>query len=174
MANQIPEKVINFEVYLDSVTLLGMADVQLPDIESMTETVKGAGIAGEIETPTLGHFGSMTATLNFRTVTTDVVKMSAQKVHHIDVRGAIQVLDAGAGTYRAVPCKVVMRGITKKTGLGKLEPGAAMDTSTEMEVVYMKITLDGVDRIELDKFNFVHVVDGVDYMSSIRTALGRA
>ena len=56
MVNQVPEKLINFRVYLDGNNLIGVADVELPSIEAMTETVKGAGIAGEIDSPTLGHF----------------------------------------------------------------------------------------------------------------------
>ena len=42
----------------------------------------------------------------------------------------------------------------------------------EFEVVYMKIELDGRERVELDKYNYKYVVDGVDQMASVRTALG--
>ncbi|UTW68684.1 phage major tail tube protein [Anaerobacillus sp. HL2] len=40
-------------------------DVQLPSLEAMTETVKGAGIAGEVDSPVIGHFGSLGITLNY-------------------------------------------------------------------------------------------------------------
>lgn len=172
MANQIPEKLINFRVYLDGVDLLGVADVQLPSMEAMTDTVKGAGIAGEIESPVLGHFQSMTATINWRTVTRNQIALAAQKVHHIDARGAIQIMDAGAGAYIVVPCKVVMRGTPKKTDLGKLEVGAQQEAQTELEVIYLKLTLDGVDRLELDKLNYIHNVDGEDSLAEVRSALG--
>ena len=62
-SNQIPERLINFRVYLDGSDLLGVASVELPSLESMSDTVSGAGIAGEVESPILGHFGSMTVTL---------------------------------------------------------------------------------------------------------------
>lgn len=56
---RVPEKLINFKVYKDKTDFIGLADVTLPTLESMTETVSGAGIAGEVDSPTLGHYGSM-------------------------------------------------------------------------------------------------------------------
>ena len=172
MANKIPEKLINFRVYLDAVDLLGVADVTLPSLEAMTDTVRGAGIAGEIDSPVLGHFGSMACTLNWRTTTRNHAALAEQKRHNLTVRGAIQQLDAGDGTYKAVPCKVVLGGVPKKTDLGKFEVGAAQDASTELEVTYIKLVLDGENMIELDKLNYIYAVRGVDQMAGIRTALG--
>ena len=45
MANTVPEKLINYKVYLDGSDMVGLADVELPNFEAMTETIKGAGIA---------------------------------------------------------------------------------------------------------------------------------
>ena len=67
-SNMIPERLIGFRVYNDSNDLLGIANVTMPTIEAMFDTVSGAGIAGEVETPVLGHYGSMTTTLNWRTI----------------------------------------------------------------------------------------------------------
>ena len=41
--NVVPEKLINFRAYNDGNDLLGVTDVQLPSLDAMTETVKGAG-----------------------------------------------------------------------------------------------------------------------------------
>lgn len=65
---KVPEKLINFRVYKDSTDYIGLADVTLPSLEAMTETVSGAGIAGEVDSPTLGHMGSMETVLNWRTL----------------------------------------------------------------------------------------------------------
>ena len=46
--NVVPEKLINFRAYNDGNDLLGVTDVQLPSLDAMTETVKGAGIAGRL------------------------------------------------------------------------------------------------------------------------------
>ena len=45
--NQIPERLINFNIYKDGIRgVLGVADVELPSLEAMTDTLTGAGIAG--------------------------------------------------------------------------------------------------------------------------------
>ena len=49
-----------------------------------------------------------------------------------------------------------------------------MDTQMEFEVVYMKIYLDNRERIELDKYNYIYKVDGVDQLTDVRIALGKA
>ena len=63
----VPEKLINFRVYQDGADLLGVADVSLPSLEAMTETVKGAGVAGEVDSPVLGQ-GGRKADLLFRRI----------------------------------------------------------------------------------------------------------
>ena len=139
----------------------------------MTETIKGAGIAGEIDSPTLGHFGSMTLTLNWRTITADNAGILLEpKAHSFDLRAAQQQYDAGSGAYGISPAKVVVKATPKTTNLGKLEVGTMTDTSSEFEVSYIKITVDNKEILELDKLNFIYKVNGTDYMSDARTALG--
>jgi P2 family phage contractile tail tube protein len=170
--NIIPEKLINFRVYLDGTDLLGAADVELPSLEYMKETVKGAGIAGEFESPVLGHTGSLSLTINWRTPTRDVLRLAAPKAHALDVRGALQLYDAGLGEYVVTPLKVVVRAIPKAPKMGKFEPGAQTDSSSEFEVIYLKIVLDEEDMVEIDKLNYICIIDGTDYLSAVRSALG--
>ncbi|MCC1846516.1 phage major tail tube protein, partial [Salmonella enterica subsp. enterica serovar Indiana] len=75
--------------------MIGIADAKLPSIEMMTETVSGAGIAGEIETGTLGHFKSMSVSLKWRTLTADGTNLFLSSSHQVDFRGSQQVYDAG-------------------------------------------------------------------------------
>lgn len=170
--NEIPEKLINFRVYQDGTDLLGVADAQLPSLEAMTDTVKGAGIAGEVESPNLGHFGSMTVSINWRTVTANLTGLAVQKAHQLDLRGAQQVYDAAKGEYAVKPLKVVVKAIPKKVDLGKLDVGAGQDSSWEGEVVYMKVLIAGEEKIELDKYNYIYKVNGTDYLAEVRKGLG--
>ena len=71
----IPEKSINFSVYLEGRDLLGMAEGTIPALEAMTSEVKGAGIAGTVDSIVLGHFNSTTLNLKWRTVTDDFLKL---------------------------------------------------------------------------------------------------
>jgi len=172
MANKVPEKLINFRVYQDGTDMLGTSDVELPNLEAMTDTVKGAGIAGEVESPILGHYGSMGLTLNWRTVSENVMKLAAPKAHQLDLRGAMQVYDAGDGKYHSTPLKVLVKATPKNTQVGKLEVGSTQDAVSEFEVSYIKILVDGKEMVEIDKYNFICVIDGEDYLADVRKNLG--
>lgn len=171
--NVIPERLNDFRVYLDGSTdLFGIADIELPSFEALTETVSGAGIAGEYESPTLGHFGSMKLTLNWRTVTKDLLRLLRQRAQRLDCRGAFQEYDAASGSHHIRQVRVVVQGLPTTVSPGSFEKNAASDGSTEIEVLYIKIDIDGSTIVELDKLNYKFVVDGVDYLSNVRRALG--
>lgn len=80
------QSIINFKVYEDSVEYVGMAQATLPDLTALTQSISGAGIAGNVEAVILGHFDAMTLGLNFRTVTDQSVKLSEPRRHTIDLR----------------------------------------------------------------------------------------
>ena len=65
-----------------------------------------------------------------------------------------------------------MRGVPKKTELGKLDVGATTGTANTIETAYLKVTIDGETVLELDKFNYICNIGGVDYMADVREALG--
>jgi P2 family phage contractile tail tube protein len=173
MANDIPEKLINFAVYDDGTDMVGAADVTLPSLEFMTDTVSGAGVAGEFDSPVIGHLKAMELELKWRTVTQNVLKLAAPKSHQLDLRGSIQVFDAGNATYKTVPLKVVVKAIPKKTDLGKLEVGKPQDSGSTFSLTYLKITLAGEEKVEIDIFNYKCVIDGEDYLASVRADLGK-
>lgn len=168
----VPEKLINYRVYLNGNDMIGTSDVTLPKLDAMTETVKGAGIAGEVESPVLGHFSSMELELNWRTLEKSNVLLASPKGVHLDLRGAQQVYDSGSGSFVARAVKVVVRGVPKSTELGKLDVGATTDTKNTIEVNYIKITIDGSTVLEIDKYNYICIIDGTDYLADVRTALG--
>ncbi|MCG8637482.1 MAG: phage major tail tube protein [Desulfobacterales bacterium] len=172
MSNKMPEKLINFRVYKDGNDLLGVADVDLPDLEAMTDTIKGAGIAGEVESPVLGHFGPMPMTINWRTVTGNTMALAQPKSHQLELRAATQNYDSAAGEYSTGSQKVVVKATPKKTALGKLDVGTKQDSGSEFECNYIKIWLDGQEKLEIDKYNFICVIDGVDVLADVRKALG--
>ena len=171
---QVPEKLINFRVYKDGTDLIGVADVSMPSFEAVTDTVKGAGLAGEFDSPVLGHFKSMEVQLNWRTVNKNNSFLAKPESVTLDLRGAQQVYDSGTGKFKTSRLKVVVRGVPKKFEMGKLDMGASVGSSNTLEVNYIKVTLDDKDVIELDKFNYIYKVDGEDWLADVREALGLA
>ena len=169
---QVPEKLINFRVYQDGDDLVGIADVELPSLEAMTETVSGAGIAGEVDSPVLGHYGSMELTLNWRTLEKKNVLLAAHNGVALDLRGAQQVYDSSAAKLVVKGVKCIVRGIPKNAELGSFQVGSPTETSNVIEVTYIKLTIDGEDVLEIDKYNFINRVNGTDLLADVREALG--
>ncbi|MDR1510428.1 MAG: phage major tail tube protein, partial [Synergistaceae bacterium] len=151
----------------------GIAEVTLPNFEAMTETTSGAGIAGEIEMPVLGHIGSMTVEISWRTMTADATKLLKQEGQYLDMRGSIEQYNERTGDLSSFPMKVTVFGVPKNLNLGNLNVGTGSDTSTELECTYIKVTLDGREVIEFDRFNYIYRVHGKDYLASVRRDLGK-
>ena len=59
--NVIPEVLNHFNVYNDSAKkLIGISgELELPEMEAITDTLEGSGVLGEIEDPVTGQFSSM-------------------------------------------------------------------------------------------------------------------
>lgn len=90
----------------------------------------------------------------------------------MEFRGANENYDAGTGEIITEAVKVNVRALPKKGELDSFKPADHTDTKTTMEVIYLKQTIDGKRTIEIDKLNYIHYVNGVDYLESIRKALG--
>ena len=172
-ANPIPDKLINAAVYYETDELLGMATVKLPELSYMSENISGLGIAGELETPVMGHFQSITLALTWNTMTKDAVKLMQTMSHQINVRASIQRYDGASGKLESQAVKLVANVMPKKTGMGKTEPGKKMDSETEMEASYLKLWIGGEEMLEIDKFNFICRIMGKDMLSTVRADLGK-
>jgi P2 family phage contractile tail tube protein len=172
-SNNVPERLVNFRVYYaGAVDLLGIATVDLPELEAMSDTVSGAGIAGEVESPILGHFGSMTTTFSWRTIENSAMVLCQQKAHPVEIRGSQQVYDAASGVYKTVPVRVAMRIVPKTVTFGTFEPGATTDTEQEFEVLYLSVMVNNIQVCEIDKLNYVAMIGGQDALAGVRKDLG--
>lgn len=166
------QAVINFKVYEDGNEHLGLASVVLPDLTYLTQSISGAGIAGNIEVPIIGHMDTMSTTINFRTTTKAAAKLAAPKRHQIELRAAQQEEDPVSGTIKVVPVKHVMVVLPKSNKGGTVQPASPTDGSGEYSVRYLKTVINGEVVTEIDPINFICVIDGVDYLADVRTALG--
>jgi hypothetical protein len=168
-----PAKLSNATVYLDNDIILGVADVELPTIEYDSESLNGLGIGGEIELPNPAAVQAMSATLNFKTVTPRFAVLSAPKPHTISLLGAMQWHNPYDKTNRFVQVRAFMIATPKSSNSGKSEQGQPMESSIEFSVQVYKLEIDGSVYMEVDPENFKLVIDGEDYLSDIRAAMGR-
>jgi P2 family phage contractile tail tube protein len=170
--NTIPERIVGHRVYRNGKDLLGVADVELPKIQYITETLKGAGILGELETPTTGQTKALKTKINFRTTTPDMISLLDCSGHDLEFRAAIQKYDVSSGGRSFNADRIVIRGFPSEGELGKFESGASGNSSVELECVYLKYVINDVTVLEIDKLNYKYVVNGVDSLSVVREALG--
>ena len=167
------ESVINFAVYEDSVEYVGMAGVTLPNLAAIVQTLSGAGIAGNVEVPVLGHYDVMSLTLNFRTTTEHSVRLSEPRRHNIDLRMAQQIEDTVAGEVKVQSIKHVLVVVPKTDTGGSIAPAAPTNGSGEYSVRYWATYIDGAKVREIDPLNFICEVNGVDYLADVRKAIGK-
>ncbi len=170
---KVENGVTNFAVYEDATEYYGMAEVTLPEISSITEEVKGAGISGTFNGAFVGHIEAMTLTLNFRSVTKAAIRLLEPRNHQIDLRASQQVWDSGAGRFKQSHVKHVLMVTPTKYSPGKLAPASPAESSGEYAVTYFATYIDGVKIMEIDILNFIFFVNGVDYLEDVRKALGK-
>ncbi|RAV18831.1 phage major tail tube protein [Paenibacillus contaminans] len=166
------ERVIDYSVFLNGTEYLGTATATLPEITYLVDTIKGGGINGEMEAPAPGQTGTMTLTLNWRTIEAAAAKLIAPKSHALDLRASIQTFDPATSEYKETAFKVTVRGRPLALSMGNLEPAATMDTNNTFSISYLKVMIDGVEALEIDKYNYVHKVYGVDYLAATKANLG--
>jgi len=167
-ANPIPEKVVNYNVYDEGEKLVGISgEVTLPNLEAMAETISGAGILGEYQSITPGHFGSLTMDLVFRTLYDTSFKLMDPAGKTLTLRASQQSYDVSGGMDHR-PLKIVLKVVPKGINLGKIAVGGSTDTTNTVEVLYIKITENGKVLLELDKLSFIFKLNGVDILAAVR------
>jgi len=167
-SNFIPEKINDANVYLNGNRMIGVAsEVELPEINMMTSKIEGMGIGGEIDSPTLGQFESLEATLKFNTLFSSIVDiLDPLETNMITVRAAQQVFDKTGG-YAFKGLRAVLGGRPKQFKPGKVQKGEAMEAEVTMECTYYLLEVDGKSVVEVDKLNAVYKVNGRDILAGI-------
>jgi P2 family phage contractile tail tube protein len=169
---QYPEMMINYMCYLNGSSFVGMVDVELPSLDALTEKIKGAGIAGEINAPVIGHFDALTLGITWRVIDANAISFIAPVYNRLDFRGSQQIYNSSGAVIGNQPVKAICRAMPTKSSLGKLVQAATTETKNEFECNYLKIFVNGDEVLELDKYNYIFTVNGVDYLADIRSDLG--
>lgn len=168
--NQIPEKINNFNLYRNGDNkMIGITgEVALPDFESLSETLSGTGILGEIDSPTPGQYGSMELEIPYRVLVEDAFNLlDPTQLIDITMRASEQVTK-GTGELDFQSMRVVTRGRSKKLSPGTVKIGGAMESKITMEIFYIKIEINDKPMVELDKLNNVFSIRGKDVLEKVR------
>lgn len=168
-----PEAYIDFEVYENSRNYLGISSTVLPNINYLVQQITGAGISGNVDAVLIGMVDAMNATLNFRSATDAAVSLLKPDKHTLDMRVAEQHWNTMNTERNVVADKYVMVCVPKNFAPGTVAPASLADTNLEMSVTYYAGYRDGKQLWEIDPFNYICTIDGVDYMADVRRALGK-
>jgi uncharacterized protein len=170
---KVGNKVINYSVYVrqgTKVTKVGdTTSVQLPSIEFLTDTIKGAGIVGEIDWPSYYQPGSMTLGISLRVTSAEHAALIA--ADNIEIRWVTDVFDTTNVSVGITAHKAFIRCKSKKIDEGKLEPAAAQDASFEYEAFAFKRVINGKEVLNIDKFNGIFSVNGTNLLKNVQSAL---
>ena len=167
----IPEVLNHYNVYNDAAKkLIGISgEIELGDLEAITDTIEGAGVLGEIEDPVTGQFSSLKIKIPFSVLYEDLFSlMNTTKPPQLTLRASMQCMDPTTGETGYYPVKIVVRGKASKTGLGKVTKGKKGEPQIELEILYIKIMINNKTTLELDKLNFKFVLNGVDMLKKVR------
>lgn len=166
---EVSNKVVDYSIYnrtSGTAKKVGNStDVTLPSIERLTDTIKGAGIGGEIDLPTFGQLGSMELETTLRVSDSQFADLLVAT--SLEIRWVTDGLDSSNGKVKTVANKAFATVINKKGEEGKLEPGSSQDSSLTYEVIAYKRICDGKEIINIDKMNGIFKVNGVDQYNNI-------
>ena len=142
-----------------------------PNKELLTDTIKGAGILGEIDMPTMAQLASMTYEIGLRKENDGAIELFEQKMQEIEVRWVSDGIDSTTGKSFVIANKDIVKGMPKSLSGGPIENNTANESTVALEVIYIKHIQNGVTKYEIDKLNNVLIINGVDYSKQIRDNL---
>lgn len=86
-------------------------------------------------------------------------------------RGSISV-HGPMGRIEEQPYLISLTGISDQTMFGQFEQKNTAEYETSLSCNYIKQTVNGVDALEIDIYNYIVSVNGTDLMESRRANLG--
>ena len=162
----------DFNLYIKGAkTVSSASGIELPELSHIVQEVEGAGTLGKFEEPAIGQYESLVVKIPFTHLSREAYQLlNTLKPPEMSIYAAMQgILEPGDSDVYGV--RITMRGKNKAFTQGKLEKGAKSDTEIEMELLYYKIEFDGETLFELDKLNYVCVVNGEDVVQKVRSLI---
>lgn len=173
MASITIKKISNGNIYVEGNSLAGKADeITLPAIKGTYNDHKALGMVSAIEI--INGFDKMTGKFKWNSVYAELIKTFGNPFQYkkIQVRTNIETHDSSGLSeeqpgviYMTIAFKDVLPPITIKQNDGP-------ELESEYNCRYLKVEINGEKIIELDVFNNIMFVDGVDVLANYRNNLG--
>lgn len=178
--NYVDESVINYRVWHNTNAhndYVGLAQIDLPTIENITQEVSGSMISGTPSIPVLGHIGDMSMGITFKSCNKKAGDLLTPGEHVITVVAAVQRKNVGSQELRPVKEKYLITVQPKSFNAGTLKPASLQETKLDFTVTkfivmeYNDATRETEIVVDVDPLNFKYVVNGKDYLAEVREVL---
>lgn len=166
----IPSSLKNFNLFGDGASWVGLVpSVTLPKLTRKTEEYRAGGMHGPIEID-LGH-EKLELQFTAGGLMVDALRSFGVVAHNASqwrFAGAYQ--DDSDGSVHAL--EILTRGRLKEIELGDAKTGEKTEHKYSCALSYYKLTVDGLDLMEIDVPGLVFRVGGIDTLAAIRRAIG--
>tara|TARA_E500000331_G_scaffold85277_2_gene80804 strand:- start:330 stop:836 length:507 start_codon:yes stop_codon:yes gene_type:complete len=165
----LPRTLKNFSLQVDGKGFAGrITELVLPTLTVTTEDFRAGGmdVAAQIDT----GMEPLETSFTLAEYDPEVIKLfglTVQNSVRLVARGALQ-----RNGEAAVPITVTMNGHIKEFDPGSWSAGDMTEASFTLGLRYYKLDIDGSTNVEIDVENMERKIDGVDQLSSIRSAMG--
>lgn len=174
-ADLLTPTVANYMIYTeDESEFVGAAQVTLPKLSFMTQEVRGSGIMGAITVPIISELQAMQIQIQMLTVSDQAYKLAEHKAQTLTLYEVQQNVDLTNYQMGVASVKHTMKIMTTGMDGGTLQPQSTSNANIEASVLYWKVERDGTKIMELDPINYICFINGKDYATEIRTAMGKA
>lgn len=164
----IPKILKNFNVTVDGRGYAGRIDeVVLPTLTIQTEEHRAGGMDAPVDID-LG-MEKLEAEMTFAEYDLELFRLFGLvdgNAVSVTLRGAIQ------SSGEAEPVVINLRGSFKELDAGTWKAGDKATLKCMITARYYKLNINGEDIIEIDAENMVRVINGVDQLASVRSAIG--
>lgn len=164
----IPKILKNFNVTVDGRGYAGRIDeCVLPTLTIQTEEHRAGGMDAPVDID-LG-MEKLEAELTFAEYDHELFRLFGLvdgNAVSVTLRGAIQ------SSGEAEPVVINLRGSFKELDAGTWKAGDKATLKCMITARYYKLNINGDDIIEIDAENMVRVINGVDQLASVRSAIG--
>lgn len=168
----VPNGHVDYMVYKNGGPQIGVGRVTVPSIKYKTVTATGAGLMGDVTIPLAGMIEAMIANFQFTSVTDAAVELGSNEWHDIAIYVADQYFDPVNRTEEIEQTRFEMSIRPTETSGGTIATASAADASGNYSVCKYTVYKDGKKVVDLDQFNHIHEVNGVDCAAAVRKAIG--
>lgn len=165
-------KLYNANVYVDGNSFLGKAEeVTLPEVAAKMVEHKALGMIGTIELP--AGFEKMEGSIKWNSFYPDAMKKAANiyKTVQMQLRGSLENWTA-AGRQTQSPYVAFLTVGFKSVPAGGFKQQENAEFETQMNVLYLRIEVDGSPIVEFDPLSNIYKVDGSDVLTQYRNNIG--